>query len=74
MKKIVSRFPDLYELNFNLWPGRNRNGEIILEDIKMARVKDWELACPKLILVSFIDGSMLQKRGNWGNEWLLRSW
>jgi len=31
---------------------------------KMALVKDWELTCPELDLVSFIDGSTLERDGN----------
>jgi hypothetical protein len=38
----------------------------IPEDIKMAHLKDWELASSELLLVSFIDGSILQKvSGEW---------
>jgi hypothetical protein len=33
----------------------------------MAVVKDWELACPELDSVRFIDGSVLERRGEvWG--------
>ena len=61
MKKIVSLFPDLRYLSFDLWyPRRRRNGKIP-EDIKMAHVKDWELACPELNSVTFIDDSTLQR-------------
>ena len=65
MKKVISLFSDLNILKFALWPGRDLNGKI-REDIKMACVKDWELASPKLFLVSFMDGSKLWKRDN---EW-----
>ena len=73
MKKIVSLFPELDELEFEFWfPGPLDNGDVIPRDIKMALnlVKDWELeyACPKLISVSFIGGLMLRKRSS---EWIL---
>jgi hypothetical protein len=54
-------------LEFALWAEHNGDGDFP-EDIKMAHkmalVKDWELTCPELEFVSFIDGSMLEKRGN----------
>ena len=67
MKEIISLFPHLVELHFELWPPWYKDG-MIPEDIKMAHVKDWELACPELISVSFIDGSTLQKGSG---EWIL---
>jgi len=66
MKKILSLFPSLRYLIFELWYPRRRNGKIP-EDIKMAHVKDWEFACPELISVSFIDGST-HHRGS--REWI----
>ena len=56
MKKIISLFPDLLDLSFDLWASRHNGDGKIPEDIKRAHVKDWELACPGLISVSFIDG------------------
>jgi hypothetical protein len=57
-------------LKFVRWPfsvGCDNGDKNIPENIKMAHVKDWELACPGLRSVSFIDGSMLQKMGiHWG--------
>ena len=71
MKKIVSLFPGLQYLIFDLWyPKRRRNGKIP-DDIKMAHVKDWELRCPELISVSFIDGLTLRKGSG---EWISPSW
>ena len=63
VKKIVPLFPNLRYLKFNHWyPKPRRNGKIP-ENIEMTRwhMKDWELACPELISVSFMDGSTLQK-------------
>jgi hypothetical protein len=57
-------------LEFALWAEHNGDGDFP-EDIKiahhnkMALVKDWELTCPELEFVLFIDGSMLEKRGTW---------
>ena len=46
-----------------LRPGDNGNLDpIIPEDIKMSHTKTWEAAYPELISVTFIDGSMLQKK------------
>ena len=59
MKEIISLFPYLQELEFVLWAGHERT---IPEDIKMAYVKDWELACPILSTVVFTDGSTLQRQ------------
>jgi hypothetical protein len=34
----------------------------------MVHVKDWELACPELNSVTFMDGSILERRGKvWRN-------
>lgn len=65
MKKIVSLLPDLDKLNFGLWPPWHNVDGKIPKDIKMNQLRDWELACPKLLSVSFLDGSKLQKRGAW---------
>ena len=52
-------------LGFFVWARYSEDGKIS-EDIKMAYVKDWELACPKLRSVSFMDCSRLSKRsGEW---------
>ena len=68
MKEILSSFPNLYDLDFEFWsPGywKKVDGKIP-EEIKRAYVKDWELVCPKLISVSFVDGSILKKaQGEW---------
>lgn len=47
---------------------------MISEEVKRAHealAKDWVLACPGLISVSFIDGSTLEKDGSWESEWFL---
>ena len=71
MKKIISLFPYLLDLDFGLWPSRRHNVKVgkIPEDFRMAQLKDWELACPKLSRVSFLDGLILQKTRS--SEWLL---
>ena len=75
MKNIVSLFPDLEELDFELW-SPSHNGHVNPGDIKMGLkyVKDWELdhACPKLFSLSFIDGSKVYKGLIKENEWILR--
>jgi hypothetical protein len=55
---------------FELWAEHIGDGDIILKmRHKMALVKDWELTCPELEYVSFIDGSALERRGNiWSRE------
>ena len=58
MRKFASLFPNLRYLMFDLWNFWRRRNEIP-EDIKIAQVKDWELACPELTSVTFIDGSTL---------------
>jgi hypothetical protein len=55
-------------LAFEIWAGHNGD-EDFREDItkmahKMALVKDWELACPELNFVAFIDGSIVERTGN----------
>jgi hypothetical protein len=53
-------------LEFELWAGDNGDeAEVIASETahKMAQVKDWELACPKLNTVTFMDGSTLEKGG-----------
>jgi len=65
IKKIIFSFPYLRELRFSHWSGYSEDGKIS-EDIKMAHVKDWELACPKLRTVSFMDCSKLCNQfGEW---------
>jgi hypothetical protein len=54
-------------LKFVRWPSRasvgSDNGDkSIPENIKIAHAEDWELACPGLSTVLFIDGSTLQRR------------
>ena len=61
MRKVASLFPNLRYLMFDLWyPCRTTNE--IPEDNQIAHVKDWELACPEFISVTFIDGPTLHKR------------
>ena len=67
MRKVASLFPNLRFLVFNLWYPWPRTNEIP-EDIKIAQVKNWKLACPELISVTFIDGSTLHKRSE---RWIL---
>jgi hypothetical protein len=55
-------------LNFVRWPSWDNEDINIPENIKMAYVKDWELACPGLSLVLFIDGSTLRR--GFKNEWV----
>ena len=69
MKKVISLFPHLNELYFELWPPWCKGDRKIPDDIKMAHVKDWKLACPELRSVSFIDGSALLIRKSGSVEW-----
>ena len=69
VKKIISLFPNLLELEFDLWPPwRNVDVGMVSEDFRMAQLKDWELACPKLSTVSFLDLT-LRKTGS-SESWL----
>ena len=70
MKKIIALFPCLKELYFKLWPPWHKGDEEIPNDnnLKIAHVKDWKLACPRLTSVTFIDGLTLQIRKG-STEW-----
>ena len=66
MKKIISLFPHLELLEFSLGPGYWYEDKELRKDIKIAHVKDWELVCPGLSSVIFMDGSTLEKKsGDW---------
>ena len=74
IKKIISFFPNLSKLDFEVWPPLDIGDGNISGDIKRAHealAKDWELACPGLFSVSFIDGSTLEKDygGSWETGW-----
>ena len=74
VKKIISLFPNLSKLDFELWPPLDIGDGNISEGVMRAHevlAKDWVAACPELISVSFIDGSTLEKDGPWGSEWSL---
>ena len=61
-------------MDFEVWPPLDIGDGNISEDVKRAHealAKDWVLACPGLISVSFIDGSTLEKDGSWESEWSL---
>ena len=64
IKKTISFFPYLTKLIFEVWPPLDISDGNISGDVKGAHealADDWELACPGLTLVSFIDGSTLEK-------------
>ena len=72
IKEIISLFPELSRLSFDVWPPSDIGDGDISGDVKRAHeaiAKDCVLACPKLISVLFIDGWMLQKDGSWESEW-----
>ena len=74
IKTLISLFPNLWGLEFEVWPRLGIRSGKISEDVKRAHealAKYWVLACPKLISVSFLDGSKLQKEGSWETEWSL---
>ena len=69
VKNFISLFPDLLDLDFDLWPPWYRvDVGKVPEDFRMAQLKDWEVTCPKLVSVSFLDGLIYQKMGS--SEWL----
>jgi hypothetical protein len=61
-------------LDFEVWPPLDIGDGMISENVEKAHealAKDWVLACPELISVSFIDGSTLERGGSWESEWYL---
>ena len=74
VKKIISLFPNLSKLDFELWPPLDIGDGNISDGVMRAHevlAKDWVLACPELISVSFFDGSTIEKDGSWDSEWFL---
>ena len=63
MKEVLSLFSNLRGVEFGLWPG-NADPKIP-EDIKVAHAKIWGAACPRLIGVRFLDGSLLERKDGW---------
>ena len=69
IKEIIPLFPSLSKLDIEVWPPLDIGNGNISGAVKRAHealVKDWELVCPELVSVSFIDGSTLEKDDN---EW-----
>ena len=60
MKEVLSLFSNLRDVSFCLQHGGGAN-PMILEDVKVAHANIWGAACSKLIAVTFLDGSMLEK-------------
>jgi hypothetical protein len=61
MKEVLSFFSNLKILNVNLRrPGINSNNPIpeVPEDVMVANVKEWKVACPQLTSVIITDGSL----------------
>jgi len=69
VKEFISFFPNLEVLVFFGRPDRDENlVPYITEDVRMAHVKEWEVVCPKLDSVTFMDDSHFYKGID--NEWI----
>ncbi|KAF8068048.1 hypothetical protein FPV67DRAFT_1494684 [Lyophyllum atratum] len=65
IRDILSLVPDLRELHFWSWnfPDPHRHGSWVLPyDAKMVQAKEWVAACPQLWVITFFDGSALERR------------
>jgi len=74
LKQLLPFFSSLKGLIFDLWPVDDGKTEPkIPENVKLACVKEWEVLCPDLNVVKFMDGVTLQKRHN-ETDWVLVLW
>ena len=74
MKEVLSFFPGLLAVRFFLWPEHDGNAvPKIPEHVMIAHAKEWEVVCPELDSVTFLDRSTFYK-GKRTNEWAQPVW